>query len=102
MYIYNTTYLVTENIFSQWNNWVKTTHIPQMLEQGFSSPQIAKVISNNPEQEGISITVQFKIKNLSTLNNWAENNLGFIRTEIKQKFGENVLPFDTILEILDK
>ncbi len=102
MYIYNTTYVVTESVFTTWNSWVRAMHIPQMLEQGFTEPQIAKVITNESEQEGVSITVQFKVKDLVTLNSWAEKNLGAIRSEIKQKFGENVLPFDTILEILDK
>ncbi len=101
MYIYNTTYLVVKEVYSEWFSWVKSTHIPSMQKMGFSNPQVSKVLITDPEQKEFSMSVQFKIDTLEALNRWSESRLQEIRNDIHKQFGEKVLPFDTVLEIIE-
>ena len=42
MIIFNTTFLVPDNIFDQWKLWISEDYIPYMLRTGsFSEPQLA-------------------------------------------------------------
>ncbi len=100
MLIYNTTYLVADRQFGPWMKWVNEVHIPFMLECGFSKPQIAKVLSADPEQEGTSITVQFHIPDFLQLSNWDEEHAESVLGGLAERFGSDVLAFSTVLEIL--
>ncbi|PIF01727.1 MAG: hypothetical protein CR965_01515 [Paludibacter sp.] len=102
MYIYNTTYFVSKDIFSVWIEWVKSIHIGDMTRMGFSSPQIFKVLTTDSEQKELSISVQFTIESLEKLNEWKERYLVILKRDIYHRFGEKVLPFDTVLEIITK
>ncbi len=100
MYIYNTTYLVDRDVFSEWIKWVKSVHISDMTRMGFSSPQISKVLTTDTEQKELSFSVQFKIESMEKLNDWQERYSDILKKDIYHRFGEKVLPFDTVLEII--
>ena len=74
MFIYNTTFLVTDRRFNPWFKWLKEEHIPYVLNSGyFSKPQIAKVLTAEKDQEGVSVSVQFIVKDFDNLQNWIDN-----------------------------
>lgn len=100
MLIYNTTYLVADRQYGPWTKWIREEHIPFMLKCGFEEPQIAKVLSTDPEQEETSITVQFHIENMHQLSQWNEQHAESIFSEMSERFGADVLAFATVLELL--
>ncbi len=101
MYIYNTTYLIDKDVFSDWIEWIKSVHIGDMTRLGFFSPQISKVLTTDVESKELSISVQFKIESLEKLNQWKEKYSNILKKDIYHRFGERVLPFDTVLEIIE-
>lgn len=80
--------------------WVNEVHIPFMLDCGFSNPQVAKVLTADPEQEGTSISVQFHIEDLRKLSIWDEEYAETLLGELSERFGTEVLSFSTVLEVL--
>lgn len=102
MLIFNTTYLVSDKVHGAWLRWLKEQHVPFMLDCGcFSTPQIAKVLSTEADQEGTSFSVQFRIADVASLNRWnAEHGEAFER-RCGEKFGADVLTFSTVLEIVE-
>ncbi|HHT22447.1 MAG TPA: DUF4286 family protein [Bacteroidales bacterium] len=100
MLIYNTTYLVADKQFEPWMKWVREVHIPFMLNCGFSNPQVAKVLTTDPEQEGTSISVQFQIEDLRKLSIWDKEHAEMLLCELSERFGSEVLAFSTVLEVL--
>ncbi len=100
MYIYNTTYLVSVNQYPFWLKWLHDEHIPFMLENGFTAPQTAKVLTVEENQDGYSLAVQFQISDIGSFNAWNEQYYEKLLDDIAERFGTDVLPFSTLLEIL--
>lgn len=101
MIIYNTTYLIADNQYNLWMRWLKDKHIPFMFNSGFADVQIAKVLSADKEQEGTSVSVQFKIATMDELIVWSQASEDKIAKELATLFGTQVLFFSTALELLD-
>ncbi len=102
MFIYNTTFLVTDRRFNPWFKWLKEEHIPNMLSTGyFSKPQIAKVLTTEKDQEGMSVSVQFIVKDLDNLQSWMDNEEIRLQNNLSLQFGAEVLSFSTILELMN-
>ncbi|MDD5185416.1 MAG: DUF4286 family protein [Paludibacter sp.] len=101
MLIFNTTYLVSDNVHGAWHKWIKEQHIPFMLQfKPFSNPQVAKVITGQ-EQEGTSFSVQFHIRDMETLSIWNEKYGNAFQDNCSQQFGTEVVFFTTILELVN-
>ncbi|MDD3078372.1 MAG: DUF4286 family protein [Paludibacter sp.] len=101
MLIFNTTYKVETDSYAQWLKWVNTFHIPFMLESGeFSKPQLAKVIGSE-DDGGSSFSLQFHIKDMDTLMNWHRNHVEDFQQKCAVEFGNKVIFFSTVLEIID-
>ncbi|VBB45685.1 conserved hypothetical protein [uncultured Paludibacter sp.] len=102
MLIYNTTYVVENKKINHWKKWIEEIHIPFMRKTGkFTSPQIAKLLF--PENtETTSFSVQFKIRDLEMLGIWSELYAEALQNEISKKFGNDVLPFSTVMEVIEQ
>ncbi len=100
MFIYNTTYLVPDRQYGIWVKWVREQHIPKMAKAGFLKPQLARVLTTDPEQEGSSVSVQFQIESIEQINEWYEAEGASVQQELSAMFGEEVLSFSTVLEII--
>lgn len=100
MLVFNTTYLVSDRQFGPWSKWVREVHIPFMLENGFVEPRVAKVLSDDEEQEGNSISVQFNISDMDRLNAWKKTKAQEFEAGLVEMFGYEVLSFSTVLELM--
>ena len=100
MLIFNTTYLVSDSAIADWLKWIPEHLIPFMLKfKPFSNPQVAKILSNQ-EQEGTSFSVQFHIRDMETLSIWNEKYGLVFQENCAQRFGNEVIFFTTVLEII--
>jgi hypothetical protein len=101
MLIFNTTFLVSDRYHGAWLKWSREFLIPFMLESGeFTQPQVAKVLTGD-EQEGTSFSVQFHIVDMDALVSWNAEYASRFQAEVTEKFGQEVLFFSTVLEIID-
>lgn len=100
MYIFNLTFLVAESSADKWLTWVKSTHIPFMLSSNLlSNPQLVKVL-NNQGQDGTSYSVQFHAATMSDLEDWNQRYAHELQQQCTDNFGEEVLFFSTVLELM--
>lgn len=100
MLVFNTTYLVPDRHFETWLKWVKEEHIPSMLNDGFTEPRVANVLTDDEEQEGSSVSVQFNILDMDALNMWKETKGQEFEIIFLELFGYEILSFSTILELM--
>ncbi|MFV0471386.1 MAG: DUF4286 family protein [Paludibacteraceae bacterium] len=102
MLIYNTTYVVDKNRQNAWKIWINETHIPYMNKTGkFDYYQTTKILFPENSDNTESFSVQFKIKDLEMLGVWSELHAEELQNEISGLFGKDVLPFSTVMEIID-
>ena len=101
MLIFNTTYLVSDKMHGVWFKWLYERHIPAMLDSGFfTGPQVAKVLGGEP-QDASSYSVQFHTTDMQSLNKWNGKYAEAFLNDFSAQFGEEVLLFSTVLEILE-
>ncbi len=100
MYIYNTTFLVSDDSFEKWIDWVKKYHIPNVMnDSSFKEVQLVKVLNNEAGSEK-SFSLQFKVESIAYLDQWMKTIEPKVQQDLMLRFGTEVLFFSTILEIL--
>jgi len=101
MFIFNTTYLVSDEVHETWLDWVRNQHIPFMIDSTyFSHPQVARVITSD-KQDGTSFSVQFHVKDLQTLKLWKKEYSSLFQENCTNQFGTEVIFFTTVLELVE-
>lgn len=102
MLIFNTTYLVNNKRYEEWFKWIHESYIPSMLDSGyFEKPQVAQILSNEPQEGASSYSVQFHIANMKLLEAWNGKYAEKFLADFSIKFGEEVLLFSTVLKIIE-
>lgn len=98
MLIFNTTLHVEDAIQDEFIAFVKTYYVPQAVKSGLLDyPTLAK-IERQHEESGVSYALQFKAKDIDTLNKWAEETGESLSLEMGRRFGTKVGGFVTLME----
>jgi hypothetical protein len=98
MIIFNTTYCVPAKAFEQWHHWLKNIHLPQMQETGlFTEPRLCRIFTAEDAEDSYSL--QFCTEEDSLLQ-WKETFGKAFESDFSQRFGNNVLYFSTVMEVL--
>ncbi len=101
MYIINFTFLVSDAAAGKWLQWLRSEHIPGMVATGLiHTPQLTRVLSQE-QDGGVSYAVQYKSDNIANLNQWHQEHAQLMQSECRSLFGEEVLFFSTVLEVLN-
>lgn len=99
MYIYNVTINIQEEVEQQWLDWMRTEHIPAMLQTGkFSKALLTRVNVEEP-MGGVTYSAQYTTLNKATLQAYYKENAAELRSQIKRFEGKFVV-FRTELEII--
>jgi len=65
MYIYNVTVNIDNSAHDEWLQWMKETHIPEVMSTGmFLSNRILQVMVE--EESGTTYSIQYEVKDLET------------------------------------
>lgn len=101
MYIYNVTINIQEDVHDKWVEWMKTEHIPDMLNTGkFTKALMTRVIVNE-EMGGITYSIQYTTESKETLKRYYEEDAQNLRGKSKAFEGKFVA-FRTELEVISE
>jgi hypothetical protein len=99
MYIYNVTINVENSIHDAWLQWMKTEHIPAMLDtRKFSKALMTQVIVEE-EMGGTTYSVQYTTDSKETLDKYYAENADTLRAQGKP-FEGKFIAFRTELEVI--
>ncbi|VXB63916.1 DUF4286 family protein [Maribacter litoralis] len=102
MYIYNVTTNIEETAHDTWLQWMKETHIPQVLSTGkFLSAKFTKVLVEE-DMGGFTYSVQYTVQDKATLDRYYEEDAPKLIESIQQKFAGQLVSFKTELEVVDE
>ncbi len=97
MIIYNVTVKIEKNIHDEWLNWMKETHIPEVLETGyFIENNMYKVLVE--EDDGITYSIQYSCNNQETLNTYFDKHALTLQAKFKDRYEGKYVVFRTLLE----
>jgi len=101
MYIYNVTINVQEEIHDDWLNWMKTEHIPEMLDTGKFTKALMSRVMVNEEMGGITYSVQYTTESKEMLQRYLQEDAPTLRAKTKPYEGKFVA-FRTEMEIVSE
>lgn len=101
MYIYNVTTNIAEDVHDRWVEWMKTEHIPEMLETGKFSKALMTRVMVNEEMGGITYSVQYTTTNKEMLQRYFDENAAVLRSRTKP-FEGKLVAFRTEMEVVEE
>lgn len=102
MIIYNVTTNIHESVHDKWLQWMKETHIPDVLATGkFTSAKLVRVLLEE-EMGGKTYAVQFFTDSKEKLQKYYDEDAPRLRQQVQQLFGELALSFRTELEMISE
>jgi hypothetical protein len=99
MIIYNVTTNIDNDVHDEWFQWMKTVHIPEMMNTGyFLEYKMCKVLIE--EEQGTTYSVQFTCANMEDLNDYKNEHSTRLQKEAATKYGSKAVSFRTLLEVV--
>ena len=100
MFIFNTTFLVSDKAHGAWIKWIKEEYIPFVLKSELlTQPQVTKILSAE-EQDGTSFSVQFHAADAASLEMWRKQYENECQMNCFKTFGTEALSFSTVMEVI--
>lgn len=101
MIVYNTTFHIEKEIEEVCLAYLKEKYIPEASASGFlHTPRLMRVM-NTAEEEGVSYSLQFHVKNIETLSYWLEREGREMQQLLANRFGQKLVGFATLLEEME-
>ncbi|MDG1850139.1 MAG: DUF4286 family protein [Flavobacteriales bacterium] len=102
MIIYNVTSNIDESIEQEWLNWMKETHIPEVMKTHmFVSAKMTKVLVKE-EMGGSTYSVQYTCESKAKLDEYQEKFAPELKSEYEKKYRGKFVAFRTLLEVIQE
>ena len=99
MLLFNVTVIVEEASATEWLNWMKDTHIPQLMEtESFVSYRLLKIVDS--PNEGVSYCVQFVAENQEKHQNYLDLHEQQFIGDMYAKYPNKLVTFSTLMDYL--
>jgi len=99
MYIYNVTVSIDKEVAKEWHHWMKTVHIPQVMDTGyFTEYKMCKVL--NVDDEGETYSTQYTFKAMPDIENYQKQEAPRLQADMKVLYEGKYVAFRTLLQIV--
>lgn len=98
MIVFNTTYHVEDSAHDEVIKYLKEEFIPKSIASGMLREPHLFFIHPQHEEQGKSYSLQFRAKDLETLEKWMEDEGDKLQTDLSARFGQRACGFITLLE----
>jgi hypothetical protein len=101
MIIYNVTVKITQTIHSDWLQWLKEEHIPDIIQTGcFTHATILRLLEVD-DTEGPTYAVQYFAESKGLYNNYIENHAAVMREKGFTKWGNQFIAFRSVMQVVN-
>lgn len=100
MIVYNVTVSLDESIHSDWLDWMKKTHIPDVLATGcFLENKMLRML--NEENDGITYAIQYVCPDMETYERYQKEFAPALQQHYNDRYAGKFAAFRTVLEVVD-
>jgi hypothetical protein len=101
MFLYNVTVNVEDGIHQEWMEWMRTTHIPEVMETGcFVANRMLKVLSEL-ENNGTTYSIQYYFNKMEDYERYRDRFASHLQKQTLSRYGDKCVAFRTLLEIVE-
>ncbi|EMS34279.1 hypothetical protein C943_03498 [Mariniradius saccharolyticus AK6] len=101
MILYNVTVNVDKDAETEWLNWMRETHIPDVLATGMFLENKLYRILHDSEDGSINYSVQYFAENMDKLNEYMQVHSKKLQQDVQIKFQDRVVSFRTLLQAVE-
>lgn len=99
MIIYNVTVNVDVDVHEQWLEWMKHTHIPEVMATGlFLDNRLCRVLAD--DEGGITYAIQYTCADMTTYERYRSEHAPRMQAETQKLYAGRFAAFRTLLEVL--
>ena len=101
MIIYNLTINVDESVHNEWLEWMKTSHIPDVMRTGiFKEYKLLRLLGDD-ESGGLTYCVQYICDSVEKYKQYEDIYAPALRSEYNSRYKDKYVAFRTLLETID-
>ena len=101
MILYNVTVSIDHDVHEDWVEWMKKTHIPDVMATGhFLESRISKV--HGEEEGGLTYAITYVSPSMQTLEEYQEKHAPRLQEEHSKIYGGKFVAFRTLLTVIDE
>lgn len=98
--IYNVTVNIDHSVHDEWLQWMKETHIPEVMATGcFLESRFSKIVSDD-EQGGVTYSVQYLLANEKDFDLYQKDFAPKLQQEHASKYAGKFAAFRTMLSMV--
>ena len=102
MIIYNVTVKVDHGIIEDWTNWMRSTHIPDVMNTGhFLEYRFCRLLDQD-ETDGFTYAIQYLASSRENIEKYWERDAPRLQNEHSERYKERFVAFRTLLEVIDQ
>jgi len=99
MIYYQINIIVKKEVESEWLEWMKTTHIPDILNtKYFISHKISKVIKPVSEDDAVVYSVVYKCESFEKYLEYSQKEAPILQKQHAEKFNGKVTAYRNVME----
>lgn len=99
--LYNVTVNIDHSCHEEWVEWMRSTHIPDVMATGkFLSFQLQKILEVENET-GITYAIQYLAPNMQSYRDYQENYSQALQAIHAKKYNGRYGAFRTLMEVID-
>jgi Domain of unknown function (DUF4286) len=98
MFIFNETVGIDKDVETEWLQWIKETHIPQVMTTGhFIDFNLYRVVTHD-DPESATYCVQYRAHSIEEIVTYLEKKAPLLNSELQNRFKNKHVAFRTLLE----
>ncbi len=98
MIFYNVTIKILPDAANDWEKWMKTSHIPDVLATGFFKwARFSRLLSLDTE-DGITYSIQYSCNSMKELHNYQAKFSKKLQQEHTERFKDKFVAFRSVME----
>lgn len=99
MILYNVTVNIDSDVEQDWIQWMKETHIPEVMKTGyFTENRMMKMLSESEDETGRTYAIQYSADNLGQLEEYLEKAAPKLQKQSIIRYGTKMAAFRSVLE----
>ena len=101
MVLYNVTVSIDPNVHEDWLNWMRTSHIPDVLETGcFIESRISRV--HGEEEGGMTFAITYLAPSQELYDKYQEEFAAALQADHTNRYGGKFAAFRTTLSVIEE
>ena len=101
MIVYNVTIKITNSIHTDWLQWTKEEHIPDVLQTGCFTHAVILRLLEVDDTEGPTYAIQYFAESKGLYNNYIENHAAEMRQKGFNKWGNQFIAFRSVMQVVN-